>query len=183
MRQWIPVSTSPKGRLALRALEDFGRRPFVDVTVGELAEGAGVTTGSLYHHFENKLGLYSFVRDEAERRLLDRMEGAASARKHDGVSAALRAAMIVGFDFATGQDFVRLLGEPHPARDVDPVANLLAEISRGGHLPIGRLLAAAWRAALMTVAGGASPAHARAALELLTVDSEALSRGSAPSTQ
>ena len=49
MREWIPVSTSPKGRLALRALEDFGSRPFQDVTVGELAAGAGVTTlaGSL----------------------------------------------------------------------------------------------------------------------------------------
>ena len=125
MREWIPVSTSPKGRLALRALEDFGRRPFQDVTVGELAAGAGVTTGALYHHFDNKLGLYSFVRDEAERRLLDRMEGAASARAGDGVTAALLGALTVGFDFAVGQGFVRLLGEAHPARDLDPVADML----------------------------------------------------------
>ncbi len=170
MREWIPVSTSPKGRLALRALEDFGSRPFQDVTVGELAAGAGVTTGSLYHHFDSKLGLYSFVRDEAERRLLDRMEGAASARAGDGIAAVLRGALIVGFDFAAGQGFVRLLGEAHPARDLDPVADLLAEISHGGRLPIGRVLAAAWRAALMAVAEGAPPARARAALELLSVD-------------
>ncbi len=94
MREWIPVSTSPKGRLALRALEDFGGRPFQDVTVGELATGAGVTTGSLYHHFDSKLGLYSFVRDEAERRLLERRlaeleqagspEGRATAPPSDG---------------------------------------------------------------------------------------------------
>ena len=174
MREWIPISTSPKGRLALRALEDFGNRAFQDVTVGELSAGAGVTTGSLYHHFDSKLGLYSFVRDEAERRLLDRMEGAAAARADDGVSAALRGALIVGFDFAARQGFVRLLGEPHPARDLDPVANLLAEISRSGRVPLGSVLVAAWRAALMAVAEGAPAAHARAALELLSVDEDAL---------
>lgn len=183
MREWIPISTSPKGRLALRALEDFGSRPFQDVTVGELSAGAGVTTGSLYHHFDSKLGLYSFVRDEAERRLLDRMEGAASARAGDGVRAALMGALIVGFDFAAGQGFVRLLGEPHPARDLDPVADLLAEISHSGPVPIGRVLAAAWRAALMAVAEGASPARARVALELLSMDEEALSRATQPSTR
>ena len=183
MREWIPVSTSPKGRLALRALEDFGSRPFQDVTVGELAARAGVTTGSLYHHFDSKLGLYSFVRDEAERRLLDRMEGAASARAGDAVPAALRAALIVGFDFAASQGFVRLLGEAHPARDLDPIADLLAEISHGGQVPIGRVLAAAWRAALMAVAEGTSPPHARAALELVSVDEQALSQATHPSTR
>ncbi|MBA3419008.1 MAG: TetR/AcrR family transcriptional regulator [Geodermatophilaceae bacterium] len=183
MREWIPVSTSPKGRLARRALEDFGSRPFQDVTVGELAAGAGVTTGSLYHHFDSKLGLYSFVRAEAERRLLDRMEGAASARAGDGVSAALLGALIVGFDFAVGHGFVRLLGEAHPTRDLDPVADLLMEISHGGRLPIGRVLAAAWRAALMAVAAGESPPRARAALELLSLDEQALSRGTQPATR
>jgi len=182
MREWIPVSTSPKGRLALRALEDFGSRPFQDVTVGELSAGAGVTTGSLYHHFDSKLGLY-FVRHEAERRLLDRMEGAASARAGDGVSAALRGALIVGFDFAAGQGFLRLLGEPHPARNLDPVADLLAEISHSGGVPLGRVLAAAWRAALMAVAEGAAPPRARVALELLSMDEEALSRATQPSTR
>ncbi|MCY7342806.1 MAG: TetR/AcrR family transcriptional regulator [Pseudonocardia sp.] len=176
MREWIPVSTSPKGRLAVRALEDFGSRPFRDVTVGELASGAGVTTGALYHHFGSKLGLYSFVRDEAERRLLDRMEGAASTRADDGVSAALRGALIVGFDFAAGQGFVRLLGEAHPARDLDPVADLLTRMSHSAGVPIGTVLAAAWRAALMTVAEGASPTSARAALLMLSVDEEAMSR-------
>ena len=169
VREWIPVSTSSKGRLALRALEDFGSRPFEEVTVGELAAGAGVTTGSLYHHFGSKLGLYSFVRDEAERRLLDRMAGAASARNGDGVSASLVGALLIGFDFATAQGFVRLLGEAHPVRDIDPVTDLLAEICRARHVPLGRVLAAAWRAALIAVAEGVSPPHARAALSLLSV--------------
>ena len=79
MREWIPVSTSPKGRLALAAVKEFGARPFDEVTVGELAAAAKVTTGALYHHFGSKLGLYAFVREDVERRLLDRMEGAIAA--------------------------------------------------------------------------------------------------------
>jgi hypothetical protein len=111
------------------------------------------------------------------------MEGAASARAGDGVSAALRGALIVGFDFAAGQGFLRLLGEPHPARDLDPVADLLAEMSHSGEVPLGRVLAAAWRAALLAVAEGVAPPRARAALELLHTDEEALSRATQPSTR
>jgi AcrR family transcriptional regulator len=175
MREWVPVSTSARGRLALRALEEFGARGFDAVNVAEVATAAGVTTGSLYHHFGSKLGLYGFVRDEAERRLLDRMEGAAAARAADGPAAAMRGALLVGFDFATSRRFARLLGEPHPARDVDPVAELLAEIGNGGRTPIARMLAAAWREALIAVATGVPAAHARAGVGALTVDEGILS--------
>lgn len=110
MREWIPVSTSPKGRLALVAVREFGSRSFEEVTVGELAASADVTTGALYHHFGSKLGLYVFVRRDVERRLLDRMEGAAA-----GAGAnSLEMAMVVGFDFAVQQSFVRLLSERPP---------------------------------------------------------------------
>ena len=93
MREWIPVSTSPKGRLALAAVKEFGARPFEEVTVGELAAAAKVTTGALYHHFGSKLGLYAFVREDVERRLLDRMEGAiaASAPASDRSAAVMAA--------------------------------------------------------------------------------------------
>jgi AcrR family transcriptional regulator len=170
MREWVPISSSTKGQLALRALEDFGRKGFEAVTVGEVAAAAGVTTGSLYHHFGSKVGLYTFVRAEAERRLLDRMEGAAAAtRAGDGHAAAVRAALLIGFDFATAQGFMRLLGEPHPARRVDPVAEMLAELC-DGRTPIAGMLAAAWRAALAAVADGTSVEAARAALAAVTVD-------------
>lgn len=174
MREWVPVSTSAKGRLALRALEDFGRRGFEPVNVAELAAAAGVTTGSLYHHFGSKLGLYGFVRAEAEQRLLDRMEGAAAALGGDGSTGAMQRALLVGFDFALRQGFVRLLGEPHPARAVDPVAEFLARISDDGRTPIGSMLAAAWRAALLAVADGAPPESARAGLAALALDESAL---------
>lgn len=169
MRQWVPVSTSPKGRLAVCALREFGRRPYGEVTVGELAAGAGVTTGALYHHFENKLGLYTFVRTDAERRLLDRMEGAAAAHRDDGVGVTVRSVMLVGFDFAVDQGFIRLLGEVHPGSDSDPVATLLGALSHAERPPLARVLVAAWRAALLAVSDGEPSDEARTALQMLTV--------------
>ena len=142
-------------------------QPFDEVTVGDHAAKAGVTTGALYHHFENKLGLYTFVRRDVERRLLDRMEGAASAV--EGRSASISAALLVGFDYAVRQDAQRLLGEPPTRTADDPLADLLTALSLPTPPPIGRILAAAWRAAVLSVADGV-PAfqgrHALGALEL-----------------
>ncbi len=171
MRDWVPVSTSARGRLALRALEEFGRRGYADVGVAELAELAGVTTGSLYHHFGSKLGLYAVARAEAERRLLDRMEGAVAAQEADGPSAALRGALLVGFDFVVAQGFARMLGEAHPDRDplADPVARLADELLDGGRTPLGRMVAAAWREALSALGDGVPAEQARAGLAALSV--------------
>jgi AcrR family transcriptional regulator len=175
VREWVPISSSSKGRLALRALEEFGEKGFEAVNVIDVAAAAGVTTGSLYHHFGSKAGLYAFVRAEAERRLLDRMEGAAEAtRAGDGRAAAVRAALLVGFDFAAGQGFMRLLGEPPPGRRDDPVADMLAELCDGGRTPIAEMLAGAWRAALAAVAGGTPVEAAREALAAITLDEAVL---------
>ena len=165
MRDWIPVSTSPKGRLALAAVKQFGARPFDEVTVSELAAAAKVTTGALYHHFGSKLGLYAFVREDVEQRLLDRMEGAlaASAPASDR-SAAVTAALLVGFDFAVGEGFLHILGTPPAGAQHDRLAEML-KVSAAPASPIlGRVLAAAWRAALVAVADGTEPQQARAAL-------------------
>ncbi|MDN5857760.1 MAG: TetR family transcriptional regulator [Pseudonocardia sp.] len=162
MREWIPVSTSTKGRLALAAVTMFGARPFDEVSVGDLAAAATVTTGALYHHFGSKLGLYAFVRDDVERRLLDRMEGAAEAGDDAGRSAAVAAALLVGFDFAVREGFLHLLGAPPAGAGHDRLAAMLTASTASPVL--GRVLAAAWRAALAAVADGAPPQQARAAL-------------------
>jgi AcrR family transcriptional regulator len=165
VHNWIPVSTSPKGRLALAAVEEFGRRRFDEVTVGELADAADVTTGALYHHFGSKLGLYAFVREDVEQRLLDRMEGAiAAARDEAGQSAAVKAALLVGFDFAVREDFLRVLGDPPIGEYRDRLADLLSSSTAPASSLLGRVLAAAWRAALTAVAEGAEPEDARAAI-------------------
>ena len=165
MREWVPVSTSPKGRLALAAVKEFGARPFDEVTVGELAAAAKVTTGALYHHFGSKLGLYALVREDVERRLLDRMEGAiaASAPASDR-SAAVMAGLLVGFDFAVREGFLRILGEPPAGAEHDRLAETLSASTAPVPPVLGRVLAAAWRAALAAVADGSEPQQARAAL-------------------
>ncbi|HEY5788653.1 MAG TPA: helix-turn-helix domain-containing protein [Microlunatus sp.] len=167
MREWVPVSTSPRGRLALVAVREFGSRPFEQVTVGELASAAGVTTGALYHHFDSKLGLYRFVRADVERRLLDRMEGASAAAP--GGAKAVTPALVVGFDFAVAQGFSRLLGDPAPGDAEDALAELLDRLSQPAPAPIGRVLAAAWRAALIAVAEGVPADQAREVLRSLRV--------------
>jgi AcrR family transcriptional regulator len=166
MREWIPVSTSPKGRLALAAVKEFGARPFDEVTVAELAAAARITTGALYHHFGSKLGLYAFVRGDVERRLLDRMEGALAARGSDR-AAAVTAALLVGLDFAVREDFLRILGDPPAGTDHDPLAEMLSQTAVPSAPLLGRVLAAAWRAALSAIAEGAEPEQARAAIAAL----------------
>jgi AcrR family transcriptional regulator len=165
VREWIPVSTSPRGRLALAAVKEFGARPFDAVTVSELASAAKVTTGALYHHFGSKLGLYLFVRADVERRLLDRMEGAiaASAAASDR-SAAVTAALLVGFDFAVSEGFLHILGQPPAGAERDRLAQMLSASTDAASPVLSRLLAAAWRAALAAVADGSEPQQARAAL-------------------
>ncbi len=145
-------------------MKQFGERPFDDVTVGELAAAANVTTGALYHHFGSKLGLYDFVRDDVERRLLDRMEGAIAASARLDRSAAVMAALVIGFDFAVREGFLRILGDPPAGTEHDRLADLLSASTAPASPVLGRVLAAAWRAALMAVAEGSDPQQARPAL-------------------
>jgi AcrR family transcriptional regulator len=154
----------------LSAVREFGSRPFEEVTVSELASAANVTTGALYHHFGSKLGLYTFVRQDVERRLLDRMEGAAAAaglesdRLESDRMAAVTAALVVGFDFAVRQGFLHILGNPPAGTEGDRLAEVLSSLVDPAPPPLGRVLAAAWRAALAAVADGARPEQARDAL-------------------
>jgi AcrR family transcriptional regulator len=163
------MSTSPKGRLALAAVKQFGARPFDQVTVGDLASAAEVTTGAMYHHFGSKLGLYEFVRQDVERRLLDRMEGAVAAGNQTDRSGAVQAALLVGFDFAVREGFLRILGAPPAGTEQDRLAELLKDSTAKASPVLGPVLAAAWRAALVAVAEGAKPQQARAALLALEI--------------
>lgn len=162
----MPVSTSPKGRLVLAAVRLFGVRRFEEVTVGELADAAKVTTGAIYHHFGSKLGLYAFVREDVEQRLLDRMEGAvAASTPTSGRSAVVGAALLVGFDFAVNEGFVQLLGALPAGAERDRLAEMLTASTSPTSPVLGRMLAAAWRATLTAVVEGAEPQEARAALQ------------------
>src|SRR5688500_18585547 len=114
VRGWVPVPGSVKGRLVDAALHEFEQAGYEACAVGSLAAKAGVTTGALYHHFGSKLGLYALVREDLERRVTDRMEGAASTAEPG--RPAVRAALLVALDAAHRFNACRILGEPHPER-------------------------------------------------------------------
>lgn len=161
--EWIPVPGSAKARLIDAALHTFEQEGYAAAAVHDLAAKAGVTTGALYHHFGSKLGLYTIVRADLERRITDRMVGAADGIGEPG-RPAVRAALLVGFDAAVRFNACRILGEPHPQDQPDPVREALAELLPRRSESAADVLAAAWRAALLTVAEGATAEAGRAAL-------------------
>jgi len=122
--------------------------------------------------------------DVFEQRVLDRMEGAAagvaatqnSARAAAPAGdhrsgAALRAALLVGFDVALQQDAARQLSEHSPRGSADHVSELLARVGPADVPTLAPLLAAAWRAALAVAADNPSGAvDVRQALERLARD-------------
>lgn len=166
MRQWVPVPGTTKARLVEAALDQFGSNGFDAVGVGDLAAKAGVTTGALYHHFGSKHGLYTAVRDDVEKRITDRMEGAAAGAGGTG-RPAVRAALLVGFDAAVRFSACRLLGEPARADRPDPVLSALGSTLPPSLGTAAAVLAAAWRAALLSVADGVPAEEGRSALAFI----------------
>jgi AcrR family transcriptional regulator len=158
----LPTQGSARGRLVLAALDAFGREGFAAVSVADLAKAADTTTGPLYHHFESKLGLKAVVREDVERRVLDRLEGALA------VGATAPEALAAAFDYVARAGFARMLSEAHPDGRADPIAALLTEHLGPAPAPLGAMLAAAWRAALAASAGGEADDVVRAALRALT---------------
>jgi AcrR family transcriptional regulator len=142
MREFVPVPGTAKARLIEAALRDFADRGYDSVGVTEIAAAAGVTVGSLYHHFGSKAGLYSAIRSDVERRLLDRMEGAWAA------AADLPGALGIGFDYLVRAGFRGLLAEPAQEGSSEPVEAFIAGHSSVQSSAAGSLLAATWRAAL-----------------------------------
>jgi AcrR family transcriptional regulator len=145
------------------AIHQFELGGYESVNVVDLAAKASVTTGALYHHFGSKLGLYLTVREDMERRIVERMEGAAAAVGGQG-HPAVRAALLVAFDAAVRFTVCRILGQRPPVERDDPVAATLRPLLAQDKAPAADILAAAWRAALLAVAEGASSTAARASL-------------------
>lgn len=130
-------------------MRDFSDKGFKGVHVKELAKEAGVTTGAIYHHFESKVNLYAIVREEMERRIIDRMEGAAAV--FDDPAEAVKAAVLVGFDSAVKFGACRLLSEEDPSEGPDRVGGFLEGILSDEVRGLAYILPAAWRAALIAV--------------------------------
>ena len=164
MQDWIPIPGTAKARLVEAAIHHFEIAGYDAVNVTDLAGKAGVTTGSLYHHFGSKQGLYLVVRNEMEWRIVERMHGAAAAAPGPG---AARAALLVAFDAAAHFGVCRILAEPVAVERDDPVEATLRSLMPEGLEAAAAMLAAAWRAALLATAGGTPNATARASLDYL----------------
>ncbi|MFC4618479.1 TetR/AcrR family transcriptional regulator [Camelliibacillus cellulosilyticus] len=166
MKEWIPIPGSVKSNIIAAALKAFGEKGYQNVHVKTLAKEVGVTTGAIYHHFESKINLYRIVREEIERRIVDRMEGAA-ALFNDSVTA-MRAALLVAFDAAVKFHVCRLLSEPDPSNGPDRIQDCLLSLADEASRDIALLLPATWRAALAAVDDQRlSPEAGRKALERL----------------
>lgn len=161
----MPYPVTPPGsarrRLLDAAISQFEESGYEAATVTDISARAGVTTGALYHHFGSKLGLYQVIREEMERRMTERMEGAAAAMGggRDGVIAALT----VSFDAAVRFGASRILAEDPPIGTADPIqATVLSLLPE--HPVAADCLVSAWRTALMDVADGISAESARSGL-------------------
>lgn len=166
--EWMPTSGSSRGRLVRAALAAFGTRPFDQVGVADLAAEADTTTGPLYHHFGSKLGLYVVVREDVERRVVDRLEGFLDARDSSERRAVVDA-LAAAFDYLVRADLAAMLADPHPEPGRDLVVDALARTLGPGHEPLAELVAAAWRAALAMVVRGGDPDAVRSSLTMLSI--------------
>jgi AcrR family transcriptional regulator len=157
----IPIPGSARARLITAGIAHFQSDGYEGASVVEMANEAGVTTGSLYHHFGSKLGLYRVIRGEMERRITERMEGAMAAigGGRDGV----RVAMEISFDAAVRFGATRILAEAPPEEWPDPVAETVERMIPGNAIA-AQCVVAAWRGALLAVANGSSPQAARSGL-------------------
>jgi AcrR family transcriptional regulator len=85
----IEKGRATRERLVQAGRELFGARGYEDTSIGAILEAAGVTRGSLYHHFETKEALFDAVLD----RVVDEVAAtaAAAARAASDPVASLRA--------------------------------------------------------------------------------------------
>jgi AcrR family transcriptional regulator len=58
----------------------FGEKGFAGVSIEEIVQGARVTRGALYHHFDDKQALFQAVLEKIESELAERMRAAAESK-------------------------------------------------------------------------------------------------------
>jgi AcrR family transcriptional regulator len=172
MREDIPIPGTSKYRLIRVGIRQFSQKSYDEVDVDSVAAEAGVTVGSLYHHFQSKKEFYGVLRDDITRRVLDRMEAVAESfgiRQPHLPRQALKGALMAAYDGVLRIQAGKLLTEPDPRGGEDAIATLLGELAAQDGMAaagtLGVLLAAALRAALTQAL--ASHSDAREALETL----------------
>lgn len=78
-------------KLLAVAMDEFSRRPYAEVTVGEIAKAAGVAHGLLSHHFNGKPGLYAETLRDVTRQLAEATQSDPTAPPGEQIRYRLRA--------------------------------------------------------------------------------------------
>jgi AcrR family transcriptional regulator len=172
------VTQNKRSQATRTALIDAGRQLFAErgysaVSVGELAELAGVTTGALYHQFESKEGLFKAVYFEVVQEV---SAGIIKARE-SSPDPSLIADCEIYLDACVNPAFHRIVLVDGPSvigwhRVLDTaqfvVEGTLAAARDRGELAgpptesLARLLAAAMKEAGVIIATATDPVEARA---------------------
>jgi AcrR family transcriptional regulator len=102
-------SESTRGALVGAARRLFAERGFAGVGTEEIVRAAGVTRGALYHHFEDKRGLFEAVYVQIEAELAEQIAAGALAANAESPLEAMRAG---------AEMFLRACTEPEAQRIV-----------------------------------------------------------------
>lgn len=166
----------------------FAERGYAGAGTEDLVQAAGVTRGALYHHFDNKEGLFKAVLDDVQREVGERVETAAS--KPADAWAQLLAGCRAFLAAATDPEVQRIMLIDAPAvlgwevwREMDSQYSLKAlkmalhEMADAGEITaphaeaMAHLLSGAMNEAALWIARSAHPRkalnEAMASLELL----------------
>jgi AcrR family transcriptional regulator len=172
------VTQSERSQATRNALIDAGQQLFAErgysaVSVGELAELAGVTTGALYHQFDNKEGLfkavYSAVVQDVSAQIIKARESSRDPSLIADCEIYLDACVNPGFHRIALVDGPAVIGW-HRVLDTAQfvVEGTLAAARERGELAdpptesLARLLAAAMKEAGVIIATATDPNRARA---------------------
>src|SRR5438270_3379561 len=109
MHEEIPIPGSSKAKLIAAGIRQFSQYNYEEVDVDSVAAEAGVTVGSLYHHFQSKKAFYGILRDDMTRRVLDRMEAVTESVAPE---QSLKAALLAAYDGVLRIKAGKLLAEP-----------------------------------------------------------------------
>lgn len=103
-------AAATRGLLVRVARELFGAHGYGGVSIDQIAERVGVTTGALYHHFRDKKELFRAVHEEVERELADRIGAEIAARVAPRGNAwqEVRAGAQAFLDACTDRDVQRI---------------------------------------------------------------------------
>jgi len=140
-RRTAQAAAQTRTDIVSSARELFAQHGFSATTTAEVAARAGVTVGALFHHFKDKVELFSAVFDELDEEM--NLHALERAGLHGGLSGFLE-----GFraflEFAQRQDYHRIVLVDGPAVLGDRLASRRDKL-RGAnnvHLGVEALIAA-----------------------------------------